>query len=397
MTRKLYHMDPYQTQFTARVASQTQVSDGRWEIELDSTAFYPTSGGQPCDQGTLNGQAVVDVFEQGDTVIHVLTAPLPEDSPVAGEIDWERRFDHMQQHAGQHVLSQAFIQVTGAETVGFHLSDNSVTIDINAAELTVDQVAEVQQLANQIVMQNRAITTHVFASAADVDLPIRKAGKAQTNVRVVEVADFDYSPCGGTHPRAAGEIGLVKLLKWEKAKGNTRVYFACGLRALADYQDKGEIVDELARFLSVGAESVLETVQGWDSQLKELRKQVADLSNALLDYEAKELVADSDSHVHVLHFEERPVEEVRYLAVHLLKVDPAAVVITGVAEPKPFVMVAAGEHSGIDAGQILRHCGAEYGWKGGGSARMAQGGAQADTLQSGLAYAKQLVLDSLGS
>ena len=393
MTEKLYHRDPYRIEFTAQVVSQRQNGDGLWEVELDATALYPTSGGQPYDDGFLQGQPVIEVIEEGDTIIHLLENPLPEDERIRGKVCWVRRFDHMQQHAGQHILSQACLQVARAETVGFHLSDNSVTIDLDVPQLTTGQIQRIEDLANQIVTENRRIVVHVFPTADEIDLPIRKSGKAESDVRVIEVEGFDYSPCGGTHPRSTGEIGLIKILKTEKVRGNTRVHFACGQRALEDYRFKSEIIDEVTGYMTIGAEDLPDMVRHWDDQIKTLKKQVKEFTSSLLKYEAEAIVAAADSDgVYLLSYPERGVEELRQLAAGIVGLDSAAVVLAGVASPKPFVLVVAGEDSGIDASQVLRECGQDYGWKGGGTARQAQGRAEAESLEEGLQAARRYII-----
>lgn len=391
MTTKLYYDSPYLATFTAKVVGQTQQAEDRWEVVLDQTAFYPTSGGQPCDLGTLGGKKVLDVFERESEVIHVLDGPLTVGGEVEGHIDWDRRFDHMQQHCGQHILSQAFLRVMQAETIGFHLSENSVTIDLDCQDLSWEQATEVEGIANEIVMGSLPITIHYFEDSTDIDLPVRKVSKVAKNVRIVAIDQFDYSPCGGTHPASTGEVGLIKILKWEKHKGHIRVYFACGRRALADYQAKTQIIHGLTHRLSVGMEGFVETIEAWDDELKTLRRELALLTTKLIEYEARELVAAFDERVIVKKFAERPVQELRVLLNTVLQLCPAGVVLFAVERPKPFVLFGAGEDSCVNVAHVLQECGKKYGWRGGGTAKVAQGGADAASLDAGLAWAKELV------
>lgn len=390
MVRKLYHESPYTRIFSGKVVKQFERPDGKWEVVLDQTAFYPTSGGQPCDLGTLGGKAVLDVAESEGEIIHILAGPLPLGEPVEGRIDWERRVDHMQQHCGQHILSQAFLRIMQAETVSFHLSENSVTIDLDCDDLTWDQAREVERLANDVVMGSLPVTIHEFDDLSDLNLPVRKISKVAKNIRVVEIDKFDYSPCGGTHPASTGEIGLIKILKWERQKGNVRVHFACGRRALADYQEKTEIINKLTSRLSVGMEDFVETIDAWDQELKKARKDLFLLTTQLLEYEARNLAAAMEHNVVVAKFQGRPVQELRVLLNQVLKICPEGVVLLGVEHPKPFVLFGAGENSTVDVSQILRECGTKYGWRGGGTPKVAQGGADAVNLDEGLAWAREL-------
>jgi len=343
MVRKLYHESPYTRIFSGKVVKQFKRPDGKWEVVLDQTAFYPTSGGQPCDLGTLGGKAVLDVVESEGEIIHILAGPLPLGEPVEGRIDWERRVDHMQQHCGQHILSQAFLRIMQAETVSFHLSENSVTIDLDCDDLTWDQAREVERLANDVVMGSLPVTIHEFDDLSDLNLPVRKISKVAKNIRVVEIDKFDYSPCGGTHPASTGEIGLIKILKWERQKGNVRVHFACGRRALADYQEKTEIINKLTSRLSVGMEDFVETIDAWDQELKKARKDLFLLTTQLLEYEARNLAAAMEHNVVVAKFQGRPVQELRVLLNQVLKICPEGVVILGVNIPSHLFCLVLGK------------------------------------------------------
>ncbi|MEW6364343.1 MAG: alanyl-tRNA editing protein, partial [Acidobacteriota bacterium] len=252
MTRRLYFEDPYCRGFTAHVIDRL-VCDGRPAVVLDRTAFYPTGGGQPNDLGTLGSAAVIDVVEREEdsAVLHVLSAPVEPDE-VAGEIDWKRRFDMMQQHTGQHVVSQAFLRAAGCRTVGFHLTGEMLTIDLNNRDIAPDVADAAEDLANQVVFEDRAVVARFVAGSELDKLPLRKPPKVETNIRVVEVSEFDWSPCGGTHVARTGELGLIKILKLERRSDSMRVEFRCGRRALLDYRGKNRVLNQLAADLSVG-------------------------------------------------------------------------------------------------------------------------------------------------
>jgi len=219
---RLYYSDPYRTEFQARVIERTSVQ-AQPGVVLDCTCFYPTSGGQPHDEGTLNGVPVINVLEREDkAIVHVLAAELDADV-VHGAIDWQRRFDHMQQHTGQHILSQAFLKMLNAETVGFHLGKEASTIDIDKAPLAAVQLDTVENLANEIVFADLPVKTYFVAEAELANLPLRKLPVVDMPIRIVEVEGFDYSPCGGTHCRRTGEVGLIKITRAERRGQDTRV------------------------------------------------------------------------------------------------------------------------------------------------------------------------------
>lgn len=293
MTKRLYWEDPYCQQFAAIVVEECE-HEGRPAVVLDRTAFYPTGGGQPHDQGTLNGIPVVEVTEReaDGAILHVLERPL-EAREVVGRIDWERRFDHMQQHTGQHILSQAFLRITGAQTVSFHIGQEVVTIDVDRVDLSPASIEAVEQLANRVVLENREVRTG-FAEEGDWrELGLRRVPSLHGRLRIVEIADFDRSACGGTHVRRTGEVGPIKILKLERRGTETRVSFVCGWRALRDYQRKHRWLQEAARSLSVGEEALMGALQALQAELKETRKAMMALQELYLALAAEALEKDA--------------------------------------------------------------------------------------------------------
>lgn len=226
---KLFYKDPYLKTFETKILKQQQVKKGDFYITLEETAFYPTGGGQPHDIGTLNGVKVLNVEEVDGEIRHYVERTLPHlDDQVVGVIDWERRFDHMQQHTGQHILSAAFAQLYDIHTVGFHLGNDTVTIDLDISELTEEMAGKAEKLANDIIMENRAIVTKWVEYDDLVNYPIRKLPSVKENIRLVIIDEFDYNGCGGTHPSATGEVGAIKVLNWERQ----RKKFVCILYAV---------------------------------------------------------------------------------------------------------------------------------------------------------------------
>lgn len=386
-TERLYRIDPYQTDFTARVLNQFQSLDhpGRWAVELDRTAFYATGGGQPHDTGSLGGHPVADVTEDEDRILHWLDAagsepPLRDGAAVEGRIDWPRRLDHMQQHNGQHILSGAFWQLLQAETVSFHLGQESATIDLDTGDLTAEQVHQVTALANQVVWENRPIRVHLAETADEARwLPLRKPPKVLTGVRVIEVDGFDFSACGGTHPKASGEVGIIVVRRWERYKGGTRVEFLCGNRALRDYEAQNAVTWELSRLLSV-AVSELPTAQArLQEQAAEWRHGWEKARAAMLESEAEALwqgavTLPGGGWLVKANLGDRPAEEAKAIAGDLCH-HPSTVALLGtVSGGRAQLLFQRSADLSVDLNQLLRSVLPALEGRGGGQPSVAQGG-----------------------
>lgn len=260
-TEKLYYQDPYLREFAAKILKKTPLENGRFALILDQTAFYPEGGGQPCDHGSLNEVPVVEVRTENDEIIHITTGD-PGDGKIQGHIDWQRRFDHMQQHTGEHILSGILLATYQAENVGFHLSASSCQIDVTLPSLTIEQAAEIEDAANAIIFANLPVEGR-FIEAADLSkYSLRKEpGNEFDQIRLVSVQNCDCCPCGGTHVSHTGEVGLFKLRSWEKRKTNIRLDFVCGYRALADYQTKHDLARTLSTKFSAPVEGLVSAVE----------------------------------------------------------------------------------------------------------------------------------------
>lgn len=290
-TERLYYLNSYIKDFTARVLTATPLANGQYAIVLDRTAFYPESGGQPADHGLLDDIPVLDVREQGGNIVHI-TAGCPKAQTVSGQIDWPRRFDHMQQHSGEHVLTGAFSQVMNAHNIGFHLGEASSQIDLDVEALTAEQIAAVEEVANTKVFANLAIHIHIVDAAGLSRFPLRKQPvKQYDSLRLIEVPAFDCCPCGGTHVGTTGEIGLIKIRTWERKKSGVRIDFVCGLRALTDYQSKNETVKNLAAALSVPPSELKAAYDRQVLRLDTLTKDLAAAQQELCSRLARDLYA----------------------------------------------------------------------------------------------------------
>ncbi len=267
--------------------------NGQPALILDQTAFYPTAGGQPNDLGTLNSVPVTDVVERDDgTIVHVLSGPL-QDAEVMGEIDSQRRIDHMQQHSGQHVLSQAFVHVANLDTLSVHIGAGDCTLDLPAPRLAPEIVAQAEEEANRILFEDRPFIVQEMTDAQVAQLPLRKAPAVTGQIRIVEVKDYDWSACGGTHVRSSAQIGLIKVTRFEKRGDMTRVSFRCGGRARADYGELSALALKLSETFSMGRADLLPAIDKLREEARAARKALADSQARLMEYEAQELLRDS--------------------------------------------------------------------------------------------------------
>lgn len=377
-TQRLYYTDSTTAIFDARVIERTTL-EGAPAVALDRTYFYPTSGGQPHDTGTLNTANVVDVVvgEHDQAVLHVLDRTLTEDA-VTGRIDWPRRFDHMQHHTGQHILTQAFIRIANAETVGFHLSADTVTIDLDKPGVAPAKVTAAEDLANQIVTENRAIRTWFPTEDEISDLPLRKMPDVSGKLRVVSVDDFDVTACGGTHVARTGEIGVIKVLRVEKRGDITRIEFRCGTRALLDYRQKHDLASQLAADLTTSYTEVPAVLDKLREENKTLRKELRTVRTALLDQEAErswQHGEQRDGYRLVMRaFEGYDAAEVRQVVQQIIA-HPATIALCGVAGDKAMLIVGRSDDLPHDMVPVLMRGLAVWNVeRGGGRPAFAQGG-----------------------
>lgn len=394
MTRKLYLENQYQRSFSSVVVEAAKI-DGKPGIILEQTAFYPTSGGQPHDTGTLNGVAVIDVIENDQQqIIHLLEQPLMSNG-VEGQIHWERRFDHIQQHTGQHLLSQALIQICEAETLSFHLGEESSTIDVDKNGIEPKKLLNAEHLANTIVYENRDVVSYLVKKEELDRFPVRKAPTVEENIRILEIKDFDYSPCGGTHCSKTGEIGIIKMTKAENYKGGTRIHFLCGGRALRDYQQKTIVVGEVSEIMSSGESDLAANVQKLQDDTKMLRRDYNHLTRQFLDYEAKALVAECELYgeIQLLTriFHNRNPKDLKILAAKILEQLPNTVILFGaIFEGKASLIFQRSEDLSFHIGELMKSACKIINGGGGGQPQQAQGGGpETEKLEEALRHARE--------
>ena len=371
--------DSYLRSLETKVQAQLQV-DGQPAVVLQQTCFFPEGGGQPFDTGTIAGVAVLAVQTRADgAVVHTLAQSLPAGTlHVTASIDWSRRFDHMQQHSGQHILSQSFLQIAGAATAGFHLSAQRVTIDLMQAAFSAQQLAQVEQLANRIVQSNLLVHVSFPGPAELAALQLRKVPEVDAPLRVVAIGDFDRTACAGTHVAHSAEVALIKIIKVERSKGGQRVEFCCGQRALEDYQRKHATVSRAAAALSCAPADVDGLLEQQLAAQQQLAKQLRAARDELLQHECALLLsqaaAGSGRRVVCRAWHARAPEELRELA-RLLAAQPGALVLLGSAGEQACVVLACAADVALDMRPLLTGLLQQLGGeRGGGQQRLAQGG-----------------------
>ena len=370
MTDRLYYHDAYLADFDATVIDRAE--DGR-RVYLDRTAFYPTSGGQPFDTGRLGEVAVVEVVDEGERIAHLLAGPVAGDR-VRGRVDWPRRFDHMQQHTGQHLLSAVIAERFGHETVSVHFGRESSTLDLAAAALTPDRVAEAERLANRRAAENRPVTVE-FEDAAQAT-GLRKPTDRQGTIRIVTIDGLDRSACGGTHVHATGEIGAILIRKVERVKQLVRMEFLCGERAILRSRADADLLAGIAASHSAAVAELPALLEGQRAELKAATSARRELEEAVAGFRARELYAAAapdarGRRVAIVREPLGPVDRLRALG-QAYSALPGAVFV-GMVESPPAVLVAAGTDAGMDAGKLLKAAVEARGGRGGGNARSAQG------------------------
>ncbi|MGD0921354.1 MAG: alanyl-tRNA editing protein [Terriglobia bacterium] len=392
-TDRLYYSDCYLREFEARLVAAEPEARG-FRVYLDRTAFYPESGGQPADRGTLSGIPVLDVIEVEEAIAHVLERK-PEGVEIVGRVDWARRFDHMQQHTGQHLLSAAFEKVGKYKTVSFHLGSDGSSIDLDSDRLGRRQIDEAEELANQVAFDNREVRISFRPAAEAGHLDLRKASTREGELRLVEVADFDLSACGGTHVSRTGAVGLVLVRKFERMKGVTRVEFLCGNRALQAARRDFALLTEAARLFSGALENVPALISKQAEDLRAALRAREKLIKRMAEYEAHELwsAAPERNGRRIVRqiFAAEDHDQAKMLA-HAIAHQPAAVALIGV-KGKPAALFFAQSAGGTtDMGSILKQTVAKVGGKGGGARDFAQGGGLDEaSLEEALTIAEGLL------
>lgn len=409
MSERLYYTNSYQTEFAAHITAVT-THNGQPAVLLDQSVFYPTSGGQPHDTGWLRSGVLPDlqvidvvVDEQG-RVAHLLAeAPAPEavGQVVNGLIDWPRRYDHMQQHSGQHLLSQLFYQHFGFETVSVHFGDVESTLDLATPDMTPEQLEEAESAAANLVYAALPIKAYFVTETDLATIPLRRPPKVRGTIRIVEIARFDYSACGGTHCHTTAEIGPIKLTRLERRRGQVRLTFLCGNRAWQDYRRKHQLITEAAAHFSTEIVQVPLLIERSLGQTKELQRQLAALQSELLGFEATHLLTTATLlqgyRLVQRLFTDKEVGAVKTLATQLQQQAGIICLFGAQQGDKASLIFARSADVPLHVGNLLRDCLREIGGKGGGKEDFAQGGGiTVQQAEERLQAAAQAVLSLLG-
>jgi len=398
-----YLNDPYSMEFESTVREVEPLEGGRTAVYLERTFFYPESGGQPADRGTLNGRKVLDVRESDRGVLHIVEGAFEKGEKVVGLIDRERRFDHMQQHSGQHLLSRVFLDDFGLATIGFHLGEKTCAIDLDGDEVTTGQVEKVERRVNEIIfgdvpIGDRTVNREEYERLAGGDVRSRLPEDA-TEIRIVEIEGIDRSTCCGTHVRSTGEIGIVKILKIDRAKGGPRVEFVCGRRALADYAAKHAALSSLAGLFSTDWRELERVVGKLMDEGKSQRKRLNELESEFAKRNAETLSEPTGSAggygiVRRL-FDEGEASQLRETATGI-RDKGGMIVLFGLAGPKPSLIFACSKDVPLDMGEILKASVQIIGAKGGGGKDFAQGGGgDGSRVEEALDEAERLIREKL--
>ncbi|MSO48466.1 MAG: alanyl-tRNA editing protein [Acidobacteria bacterium] len=392
MTHHLYYTDALQTTFDAAVVSSSVV-DGKHHIVLDTTAFYPTSGGQPFDTGSLGGHAVLDVVDgDGGVITHVVAGPLEPGQTVTGVVNWARRFDHMQQHTGQHILSAAFERTSGVRTESFHLGSSSCTIDL-AREVTPAEIAAAETLACDVVFEDRPVQVRFVSEAEAAALPLRKGPNRTGTLRLIEIDHFDLSACGGTHTPTTGRVGVIAVSGWERFKGGSRIAFVCGHRAVVSYRTLRDVVTGLVRQLTVAPPEIGSAIERLQTDSRANQKVIRQLRIAAAEHEAAQLVVAAEDvgpfRRVLVSSADSDIDVLKTLASAIAAHAGCVAVVIGDGTPVPVVVARAADVA-FDAGAWVKQLTAACGGRGGGRPEMAQGGVSGSAAEI-VAFARDSV------
>lgn len=382
MKRKLFYVDAYQQRGITEVVTLAKDDLERWYVTLEETLFFPTGGGQPNDVGRIKDIVVFDVEEVEGEIRHYIAEPsLEVGESVDMEINWHRRFDFMQQHTGQHILTASFVELFGIQTTSFHLGKEIVTIDLDVKKVSDEQLLEVEKRANQIILENRHIETK-WVSKDELDAyPLRKQVAVEEDIRLVIIPDFDYNGCGGTHPSSTGQIGTIKILDTEMQKGNVRVHFVCGNRVVDQLHRKQKTLQEVTQLLSASEDGVVKSVKVLLENGKKLEKTLEEAHQQLLNYEVKELLGNQKEETVSIErvFQHRSIQQLQKLA-RLTVAEATNRQLIFIAENDGLlqVVLARGTDNQANMKQLIAQILPLINGKGGGSENFAQGGGETD-------------------
>jgi alanyl-tRNA synthetase len=370
MTVKLYESSQYLKEWQTEIMKIME-KDGKYHIILKDTAFYPEGGGQPSDRGWIDNIPVEHVYEENDEIYHVLPSTV-EKINVTCKIDFDRRFDHMQQHTGQHLLSATLYNMFKAKTSSLHMGEDIISVDISLPEISQETLRDVEEAVNDVIYKNLPVRAHCVKPEEAKKFPLRRPPPQTDKIRIMEIELVDFSPCCGTHVTMTGEIGIVKILRAEKMRGLTRIYFKCGKRALNDYRLKQDIVTGLSKQFSSEENEIMLRAAAQAEQIKVLLKELNDLNEKSLVAEAKEIASSASSKLIILSFNDKGFDDINKLQQYLLKHGDIIVILSSVPE-KRLIFAYSGNY-GLHCGNLLKGSLPMFNGKGGGKDKWANAG-----------------------
>ena len=369
MANQLFYTSPYTSSWTTNVIKTIHNNDKEYVL-LENTGFYPEGGGQPADTGTINGVKVLDVQKQEDgTILHQV------EQQIVGQIaecrlDWEKRYDHMQQHTGQHLLSAVLHEWKNIPTVSFHLGNDYTTIDIEIEKLTQTDLLEIEALCSKYIFANKEIKTYFVSKDEASSIPLRKLPSVTGNLRIVEIDQFDYSACAGTHVSHTGELGLIKLIKTENHRGQTRLFFLCGHRAIKDYQSSQIILNGLSDKFRTNKDMLADRIDKLEKEKKFVNNELEALKQENANFLAERLTSSTDSPVISATFEDKSLKDLQLLAKTIMKDNSYTIVFASALDKKILI-----QHNGspsFSCGALMKEILAGTNGKGGGNNTQAQ-------------------------
>lgn len=389
MTERLYYDNAYLTEFDSCVLA-CQENGEHFDVLLDRSAFYPTSGGQPYDTGMLGDAQVIDVNVVNGDVWHTVTKPLTPGAAVHGCIDWPRRFDHMQQHAADHMIASAIHRLMGGVTIGLHISSDVSTIDVSMPDgitrISAEDIARIEADVNERIQRDVPVRCWFPDPQELAALPLRKAPTVDEHVRIVAIGEDEMVACGGTHPCTAGQLGLVKIVNITPARGKMRVAFLAGSRALADYHRVNEAARQAAGMLSTGVENLSASVSALQEKLRTAEFELMRLRREQLLSQAERFIAEAETLPDgvrlIARFVEADAMLLRDLASELIARHGLIVLLGAMNGDQAFYVFGRSADVTQHMGTLLRESALPFGGKGGGRPDFAQGGGSREILQT---------------
>ncbi|HEY0407516.1 MAG TPA: DHHA1 domain-containing protein [Pyrinomonadaceae bacterium] len=400
-TERLYYTDSRLTEFEARVTNVLERGEELTAVTLDRTAFYPTGGGQPSDTGTLDGARVLECVDEGDAVLHVVQGARPAlGARVRGRVDWPRRLDHLQQHTGQHILSQAFVQLHNAPTRSFRMMEQAAEIDVALDDATDARITEAVELANSVIWDDRPVRVRQVTKEEAARLPLRKDSAREGELRIIEIEGFDQSPCGGTHAQRTGEVGIICVRSWERAKGLVRIEFVAGGRAFADYNLANQTSRSIAALFSAGRDDAAGAVARLLEENRQLLRRVRALEEMTARVEAEEMLSQAQTQADGLKLvtrilEGRDADSLKRLALAIVAHTRAVALVGSRDHETARLVFARSADARGDMNALMRAACQLLDGRGGGRSDMAQGGGRdASKLDAALDSAARSIINS---